>query len=192
MVARWHKYPWVNFACLITNQSLYLRICLNLFAFLCLTSFAPSGMWRQEPHSLDVNLLIEEHCDFRNVKFHKAIYVGNVSDVWAGLSVNPCVFQGTTILPLQSVSYFNVFQPSTLKMQDFKIGIFGARRAPRALAWWDLRKAYVARWRWHRKSEDLIAKRNIKPKHTIWWSSIQSEHEVRCVFGSQNCHTYHI
>mmetsp|Transcript_80772 Transcript_80772/g.127589 ORF Transcript_80772/g.127589 Transcript_80772/m.127589 type:complete len:380 (+) Transcript_80772:108-1247(+) len=26
--------------------------------------------------------------------------------------------------------------------EDFKIGIFGARRAPRALAWWDLRKAY--------------------------------------------------
>ncbi|CAJ1417724.1 unnamed protein product [Effrenium voratum] len=26
--------------------------------------------------------------------------------------------------------------------EDFKIGIFGARRAPRPLAWWDLRKAY--------------------------------------------------
>eukprot|EP00931_Biecheleriopsis_adriatica_P092072 TRINITY_DN6589_c0_g1_i1.p1 TRINITY_DN6589_c0_g1~~TRINITY_DN6589_c0_g1_i1.p1 ORF type:complete len:419 (-),score=69.50 TRINITY_DN6589_c0_g1_i1:72-1154(-) len=26
--------------------------------------------------------------------------------------------------------------------EDFKLGIYGARRAPRALAWWDLRKAY--------------------------------------------------
>lgn len=27
-------------------------------------------------------------------------------------------------------------------MEDFKVGIFGARRAPRPIAWWDLRKAY--------------------------------------------------
>lgn len=35
--------------------------------------------------------------------------------VWAGLSVNPCVFQGTTIVPLQGVP-FRVFkfQPSTV------------------------------------------------------------------------------
>ena len=75
-------------------------------------------------------MTVEERCDFKNVKFHKTLYVGNVCDVWTGISVNPCVFR--TPLSLCKMSRISMyFNHPRLKCRTSKLvsSVLAAHRA---------------------------------------------------------------